>query len=245
MRLSVVCCRRVRSAVLMPINCRRRATKAPRCCAWASGTGAPVSFAASAKRAIIAASMASVLARIPRPRATSRTWRGLTTRTGRPAACSSAATGASSPPVASIATTCKACLASRFVSAFNPASSRPSVKCSPSGSTCTSSRSFEISIPTMRPARSSMAPVLANTALLHAKRLFGPTMDTGRDPSSPAVLATRGSTVTGPRLPERRRRRSGKSTPIRVSQLPIPSDTRVGVRGDTPTPEISSASARG
>src|SRR5262249_18760198 len=68
-------------------------------------------------------------------------------------------------------------------------------------------------------------------ALLHAKRLFGPTMDTGRDPSSPAVLATRGSTVTGPRLPERRRRRSGKSTPIRVSQLPIPSDTRVGVRG--------------
>lgn len=54
-------------------------------------------------------------------------------------------------------------------------------------------------------------------------------MDTGRDPSSPTVLATGGQTVTGPRLPERRYRRSGKSTLIRFSLPAITSDTRVGV----------------
>ena len=53
------------------------------------------------RRRASAASMASVLARWPRPRAKSRTWRGLVMESARPAAWRAATTGRSQPPVAS------------------------------------------------------------------------------------------------------------------------------------------------
>jgi len=67
----------------------------------------PAFAAASAwspRRAITAASIRSVLARLPSAWAKARTCAGLTTTTGRPAPARPAATTASKPPVASIAT---------------------------------------------------------------------------------------------------------------------------------------------
>ena len=61
-------------------------------------------LAASAKCAITAASIGSVLARLPRAIAKARTCAGLTITTGRQALARPAATTVSKPPVASIAT---------------------------------------------------------------------------------------------------------------------------------------------
>src|SRR3981081_2028068 len=58
---------------------------------------------ASAKWAITAASIRSVLARLPSAWAKARTCAGLTTTTGRPAPARPAATTASKPPVAKTA----------------------------------------------------------------------------------------------------------------------------------------------
>ena len=93
--------RRFGSAVRISTSCRRRATRAARARASASGRGRASGRTASAKWASTAASRRSVLASRPVALAKSRTWRGLTTATGRPAAARAATTGASKPPVAS------------------------------------------------------------------------------------------------------------------------------------------------
>jgi hypothetical protein len=68
------------------------------------GRGRTGGRTASAKRAIAAASSRSVFASRPVARAKARTWRGLTTATGRPAAARAAARRTSTPPVASSTT---------------------------------------------------------------------------------------------------------------------------------------------
>ena len=85
-----------------PAGAGRRARPAPRACSEASGRGS--GRTASAKWAMSAASSRSVLASRPVARPKARTWAGLTTASGRPAAARAAATPCSKPPVASSTT---------------------------------------------------------------------------------------------------------------------------------------------
>ena len=78
--------RRWRSAVSVPTSWRRRPSRAASSCWAASGSGRGGGCTASAKRASSWASRASLLARWPTALAKSRTWRGVTTATGGPAA---------------------------------------------------------------------------------------------------------------------------------------------------------------
>jgi hypothetical protein len=94
------------------------------------------------------ASIGSVLARLPTARAKALTCAGLTTTTGRPAAHRLAATTVSKPPVASTATVFGESGLSRPTRASSPAASRDTANASLLGRTCTSSRSFDTSIPT-------------------------------------------------------------------------------------------------
>src|SRR3954452_5185718 len=90
--------RRLRSATSISSSWRRRATRAPRRRVASSGRGRAGGRTASAKRAIASASRRSVFASRPAARAKARTWRGLTTATGRAAAARGAVGGASHPP---------------------------------------------------------------------------------------------------------------------------------------------------
>lgn len=89
------------SAVHISMSWRRRVRSALSACVYASGSGRKAGRTASANCASTAASRVSVLASLPVALAKSRTWRGLTTTTGSPAAASSPVRGSSSPPVAS------------------------------------------------------------------------------------------------------------------------------------------------
>ncbi len=93
---------RWRSALIMATIWRRRATRSAKSRFSSSGSGRIVGLVASRKRAMRAASMASVLARWPMATAKARTWPGLTSATGRPAAMRPAETTVSKPPEASI-----------------------------------------------------------------------------------------------------------------------------------------------
>ena len=97
-------CWRCRSAVIISTIWRRRATRSARSWVASSGRGRTAGLVASTKRAMTAASIGSVLARLPSAVAKARTWAGLTTATGRPALARPAATMVSKPPVASTAT---------------------------------------------------------------------------------------------------------------------------------------------
>ena len=77
--------KRMRSAVSMSTSCRRRVTRAARACGPRRASGRGSGRTRSANRAKTWASSASVFARRPSARAKSRTCRGLTSVTGRPA----------------------------------------------------------------------------------------------------------------------------------------------------------------
>jgi hypothetical protein len=112
------------------------------------GQGRTGGRTASAKRAITAASRRSVLASRPVARAKARTWRGLTTATGRPAAARAAAGRTSIPPVASSTTSAGASAARRSTSAATPRSSWSIVKRSPEGRRWMSRLCLATSMPT-------------------------------------------------------------------------------------------------
>ena len=126
---------------------------------------------AARNRAITAASIGSLLARLPGARAKARTWAGLTTMTGNPAPASAAATTLSNPPVASTAIAAGASPASLSFSAARPSPLRATAKASPDGATGTSSRSFDTSMPT-NTASIPSRPCLSGLAS-RPRRLFG------------------------------------------------------------------------
>src|SRR3954454_19228672 len=97
-RAGLAAWRRLRSATSISSSWRRRATRACRRRVASSGKGRTSGRPASAKRAIALASRRSVLASRPAARAKARTWRGLTTATGRAAAARAAARRTSRPP---------------------------------------------------------------------------------------------------------------------------------------------------
>ena len=136
------------SAVIIWIICRRRAIRSASAVVSASASGLIAGLVAWANRAITAASIGSVFARLPSAWAKARTCAGLTTTTGSPAAPRPAATTLSRPPVASTATSAGASGRSRSISASMPAASRPTANAEPAGRTCTSNLDFATSIPT-------------------------------------------------------------------------------------------------
>jgi hypothetical protein len=136
------------SAVIIWMICRRRAIRSASAVVSTSASGRIVGLVAWANRAITAASIGSVFARLPSAWAKARTCAGLTTATGKPAAPRPAATTLSSPPVASTATIAGANGCSRSISSSIPAASRPTTNASPAGRTCTSNPAFATSIPT-------------------------------------------------------------------------------------------------
>ena len=77
---------RWRSATIISMICRRRATRSASSRVASSGNGRISGLVASAKRAMTAASIGSVLARCPSALAKDQICAGLTTTTGRPAA---------------------------------------------------------------------------------------------------------------------------------------------------------------
>ncbi len=148
---------RLRSAVSICTICRRRVTRSASCCVCSSGSGRGSGLVAAAKRAITAASIGSVLARLPRASAKARTCAGLITATGSLAAASPAATTVSNPPVASIATICGGQAANLRTSSSIPSALRATWNTSPSGSTCTSKHAFDTSIPATSPSDPDLA----------------------------------------------------------------------------------------
>jgi len=171
--------------------CRRRVTSSPSARACASGMGRAGGRTCSAKRAMISASSASVLASRPVARAKSRICRGLTTAKGRPAAAIAAATVTSNPPVASSTTSSSGTRPSRSARAAKPSPSRGTAKASPDGRRCTSRRSFETSMPTKyfsistRPCQCGLAA--------RPKRLFGFDGTTDGAPGSVTASCGRGT----------------------------------------------------
>ena len=115
--------------------------------AASSGRGLGSARVTAAKWASTRASRASVLARWPIALAKSRTWRGLTTSTGRPAWHSAAAAAASRPPVASSTTRRGRSGASRATSSAWPSGVLATVKTGASP-TAKSSLALETSMPT-------------------------------------------------------------------------------------------------
>ena len=123
-----------------------------------------------------AASIGSVWARLPSACAKWRTCAGLSTTTGSPAAPSAAATTVSYPPVASTPIHRGAIPPSRTTSSSRPAASRLTRQSSPpfdersGGATCTSSQSFDTSIPIQHMIIVSQP---CTNGLVWPKRLFG------------------------------------------------------------------------
>src|SRR5271156_5701609 len=171
--------------------CRRRATRSARSRVSASGSGRIAGLVATTKRAITAASIGSVFARLPRASANARTCAGLTTITGKPAAPRLAATTVSNPPVASTATALTPSGAIFAISASNPSALRATAKLSPAGCTCTSNRSFETSIPTAM-ASIFTPPCTIGLRFTRPKRLFGFDGTADGEPCSPRALQAPG-----------------------------------------------------
>src|ERR1700733_1389850 len=94
---------RLRSATIISMIWRRRATRSASSCVASSGSSRKSGLVASTKRAIMPASIGSVFARRPSAWAKWRTCAGLTTTTGSEAPASAATTTVSKPPVASTA----------------------------------------------------------------------------------------------------------------------------------------------
>jgi hypothetical protein len=184
--------RRFFSAVSILTSCRRRAVSAWRCltCLFLRGRG--WGLTASPKRANIWASMVSVLANLPVALAKFRTWRGLTTTTGRLAAAKAVTTAASKLPVASktIRRGCRGFI--RFMNVPIPSSSLSTDQVEPPGMTATSKLPLETSIPTMCSDVSilrSPFPNLADTGSPWPRQLFGLFGEGRGDPCSPTDLA--------------------------------------------------------
>src|SRR6185437_4150255 len=116
---------------------------------------------------------------------------GLTTITGRPAPLRLAATTLSKPPVASTATAPGHSGTRRPFNASRPSASRATTKLSPDGCTCTSSRSFDTSIPTTV-ASIFTPPCAIGLRFERPKRLFGFDGTTDGAPCFPRSLATKG-----------------------------------------------------
>src|SRR3954465_6215217 len=92
MRRTVARRSRFRSATIISMIWRRRATRSARSCVASSGRGRTSGFMSWPKRAIMAASIGSVLARVPAAWAKWRIWAGLATTRGR------AGAGRAAPP---------------------------------------------------------------------------------------------------------------------------------------------------
>ena len=99
-RLTATRFSRLRSATIISMIWRRRATRSASSWVASSASGRKSGLVASTKRAIMLASIGSVFAQRPSAWAKWRTCAGLTTTTGREAPASAAATTVSKPPVA-------------------------------------------------------------------------------------------------------------------------------------------------
>ena len=145
--------RRLVSATNITISWRRRRTKALSSASASVGSWVSVSRpwlrAECPNCASTSASSRSVLASLPRLRANSRTWRGLTTATGTPAAHNSLTSRSSGPPLASITTACGRNSSIRVSNCSTPAGSLLRLKLSPPGHRATSSRAIDTSTPTI------------------------------------------------------------------------------------------------
>ena len=167
--------------------CRRRATRSASSRVALSGNGRVSGLVASAKRAMTAASIGSVLARCPSALAKDEICAGLTTTIGSPAAAKAAAATVSKPPVASNATICGAICRNRVARRSNPAASRSTTNASPLGQTATSRRSFDTSIPTVIMSMATR-PCLIGLRTRRPRRLFGFDGTTSGAPSSPTAF---------------------------------------------------------
>ena len=126
---------RLRSATIISMIWRRRATRSASSWVASSASGRKSGLVASTKRAIMLASIGSVFARRPSAWAKWRTCAGLTTTTGSEAPASAAATTVSKPPVASTAIRSGPSVPMRSTSSVRPLPSRATTKVSPSGRT--------------------------------------------------------------------------------------------------------------
>lgn len=183
--------RRWRSAPTISTIWRLRETRSASAWVSALGRGRTAGLVAATKRAMTAASIGSVLARLPSAVAKARTCAGLTTITGRPVPASPAATIGSNPPVASTATARQPSGPSRSANAARPLPSRGTAKAVPAGKTCTSSRSFDTSIPTITVASILTHPCASGLAT-RPKRLFGFDGTAGEGSRSPTGLMSQG-----------------------------------------------------
>ena len=115
---------RLRSATIISMIWRRRATRSASSWVASSASGRKSGLVASTKRAIMLASIGSVFARRPSAWAKWRTCAGLTTTTGSEAPASAAATTVSKPPVASTAIRSGPSVPMRSTSSVRPLPSR-------------------------------------------------------------------------------------------------------------------------
>src|SRR5580704_10592904 len=164
---------RWRSAPIISMICRRRATRSASSRVALSGNGRVSGLFASAKRAMTAASIGSVLARCPSALAKDRICAGLTTTIGSPAAAN--------------ATICGAICRNRVARRSNPAASRSTTNASLLGQTATSRRSFDTSIPTVIMSIATR-PCLIGLRARRPRRPFGFDGTTSGAPSSPTAF---------------------------------------------------------
>ena len=151
--------RRFLSAVIIPTTWRRRAMSPRSSCSLSPGRGRTGGFTASPNRASTTASMASVFASLPVARAKSRTWRGLTTATGTPAAASSPATTTSDPPDASSTARVGSRAATRFLNAVMPSGSLATSHTSPDGKIPKTNSDDDTSTPKYVLSASNASPI--------------------------------------------------------------------------------------
>jgi hypothetical protein len=146
----VACVKRVFSSARIVTNCLRRSTRSISSRRSSSGNGRTGGCTFWANPASTKASIRSVLARIPKARAKSRTCLGLTTASAKPRAANAVATFVSKPPVASITINSGASGTIHAHNCSRPAQSLPKRRVSRSGKQATSSHCFETSIPMKR-----------------------------------------------------------------------------------------------
>ena len=182
------------SATIIWMIWRRRATRSARCCVASSGSGRTSGFVV-AKRAMMAASIGSVLARVPAAWArcgSGPDWR----RRGQPGRAEAAATTVSKPRVASTATSSGGSGGSRSMRSSMPCRLADHKRFPPRRDV-----NVEPILRDVDPTRSSILPVLAQAGSLRPKRLFGFDGTTGGGSKLP--LRARGP--RGTRSPARHR----------------------------------------
>ena len=148
LRRALVPARRFCSAVRMPISGWRRPRRARSSGVWASGTARGGGRLTAAPCATARAANASVLAHWPGARAKSRTWRGCTTTTGRPAVAKALVPMRSRPPVAANTRRAGRRVCLRSTSIVTPLGSFGTAHRSPEGRRALSNWALATSMPT-------------------------------------------------------------------------------------------------